>query len=111
MRTTSICNAAIGSIAFQQQPVDSEFIERWIDRAIELFDADKRTASASWEPKRSEIVVSIEDEDYAEDGMDEGDDMDGGDDVDECHYRGEFGFVAIALECMDRAFEQLCNES
>lgn len=104
MYTTSICNAAIGSTAFEQQPVDSEFIERWIGRAIELFDADKRTTSASWEPEVSEIVVSIEDDDDM-DGLDEGDD------VDECYYKGEFGLVAIALECMDIAFEQLCIES
>jgi hypothetical protein len=104
MYTTSICDAAIGSVAFEQQPIDSEFIEQWIDRAIELFDADERTASASWKPELSEIVVSIEDDDDLY-GLDEGDD------VDEYYYKGKMGLVAIALECMDDAFEQLCNES
>jgi hypothetical protein len=105
MYTTSICNAAIGSIAFEQQPVDSKFIKQWMVRAMELFDADERTVSASWEPEKSEILLAIEDEDDIKDGADEDDE------VDEYEYKGEFGLVAIALECMDVAFEQLCNES
>jgi hypothetical protein len=105
MYTTSICNAAIGSIAFEQQPVDSEFIEQWIIRAMELFDADKRTFNARWVPEMSEIIVTLEYVDDIEDGLDEEDD------VDEYYYNGEFGLVAIALEYMDEAFEQLCNES
>ena len=104
MYTTSICNAAIGSIAFEQQPVDSEFIKQWIVRAIDLFDTDERTVNASWEPEKSEIVLSIEDEGDIKDSVDEDDE------VDEYEYKGERGFVAIALKCMDDTFEQLCNE-
>jgi hypothetical protein len=105
MYTTSICNAAIGSIAFEQQPVDSEFIDQWTVRALELFDADERTAGATWMPEKSEILVTFEDKH----DVDEGSDI--ADDVDEYYYNGQLGLVAIALECMDDAFSQLCNES
>jgi hypothetical protein len=105
MHATSICNAAIGSIAFEQQPVDNEFIEQWIVRAIELFDADERTAGATWMPEKSEILVTFENLPDFDDGLEIADA------ADEYCYNGQMGLVAIALECMDEAFSQLCNES
>lgn len=104
MYTTSICNAAIGSIAFEQQPVDNKFIEQWTVRALELFDADERTADATWMPEKSEILVAVESM------PDVDDDWDIAVDVDEYCYNGQMGLVAIALECIDDAFSQLCNE-
>jgi hypothetical protein len=105
MYTTSICNAAIGSIAFEQQPIDHEFIEQWTIRALELFDADERTAGATWMPEKSEILVIIENMHDVDSDSSEADGVE-----DYC-YNGQMGLVAIALECMDDAFSQLCNES
>jgi len=56
-------------------------------------------------PEKSEILLA------AESMPDVDDDWDIAVDEAEYCYNSQTGLVAIALECMDDAFSQLCNES
>ncbi len=98
---TLVQDAAIGEIAFTQHDTEAFgfTVGRWIARSRRLYLKDKRTKNTDWHAELSEIHCLNVDKPMARRTRNQFGDLESAD------------YAAIAVECMDTAFEQLTDEA